>query len=114
MEGMVALVLFLAFLFGGMMLALVMGYRDIEERREREAASARKVARGANGVMVTGFFAGAESRAYEVGPGIAFDDALLSRLEQHVLAEHQRVAEFVHYPSMDRLYRESDSMLHVH
>ncbi len=114
MEGMVALVLVLTLLFGGMMLALVMGYRDIEERRGLDAARAAGASRPANAAMVPGFFTGAKSGAYAVGPAISFDEMLLTRLEQHVQAEHERVAEFVHFPSMDRLYRASDSQLHVH
>ena len=114
MEGMVALVLLLTLLFGGMMLALVMGYRETEERRGLAAARALQAQRAAKAVTVPSFFATANSAAHAIGPSVTFEELLLSRLEQHVQAEHARVAEFVHFPSMDRLYRESESMLHVH
>jgi hypothetical protein len=48
------------------------------------------------------------------GPAVAFDEALLTRLAEHVRAEHAVVAQFVHFPSVESLYRQSDSSLHVH
>ena len=112
MEGIVVLILFLTFLVGGMMLALVMGYRDIEESRAQETAGSAR-AHAPSVVTIPSFFLKADYRSAPTAP-VAFDEALFARLEQHVKAEHERVADFVHFPSIDRLYRESDSRLHVH
>ena len=113
MEETIALGLVLTLVVGGMMLALVMGYRDIEESRAKRAAHASKAPRVANVAIVPSFFAAATKHTV-TGPAIAFDEALLARLEQHVKAEHATVAQFVHYPSLDSLYRKSESSLHVH
>lgn len=112
MEGTLVLVLVLAFLVGGLTLALAMGYRDIEERRTEREVRPADTARIASPMMVPSFFAKVENQNF---PSLtAFDEALLSRLEQHVKAEHATVAQFVHYPSVDSLYRQSGSSLHVH
>lgn len=113
MEGTVALVLVLSLVVGGMMLALVMGYRDIEASRAERTVRASKAPRVGRVAIVPSFFAAAKKHVV-TGPAIAFDEALLARLEQHVKAEHDTVAEFVHYPSLDSLYRKSESSLHVH
>ena len=112
MEGTIALVLVLTLVVGGMMLALVMGYRDIEASRAEHAARAAKAPRAAVAILPS-FFAAAKKHVV-TGPAIAFDEALLARLEQHVKAEHATVAQFVHYPSLDSLYRKSESSLNVH
>jgi hypothetical protein len=113
MEVTVVLVLVLTFLVGGMMLALVMGYRSIEESRASQNASVARTPGIADGVLVPGFFAPADRRSYTAAD-IAFDEALLRRLAQHVQAEHATVAQFVHFPSVDSLYQQSGSSLHVH
>lgn len=113
MEATFVLTLVLTFLFGGMMLALVMGYRSIEESRAQQVARPAKAPSAADVVMVPSFFAKVENRNFP-GPATAFDEALLARLEQHVRAEHAMVAQFVHFPSIDSLYRPSGSSLHVH
>lgn len=113
MEATLVLVLVLTFVVGGMVLALAMGYRSIEESRAQASARPAKAAHAVEGVMVPSFFAKVENRPLP-GPAIAFDDALLIRLERHVKAEHDMVAQFVHFPSIDSLYRQSGSSLHVH
>lgn len=113
MEATVVLTVVLAFLFGGMMLALVMGYRSIEESRAQEVAHPARP-RPADVVMVPSFFATAENLPASHRSVVAFDEALLARLEQHVRAEQATVAQFVHFPSIDSLYRQSGSSLHVH
>lgn len=113
MEATLVLVLVLTFLVGGMMLALVMGYRSIEESRAQQAARPARALQAADAVMIPSFFAKMENHNFP-GPAVAFDDALLARLEQHVRAEHALVAQFVHYPSVDSLYRQSGSSLRVH
>lgn len=114
MEGTLVLILVLTFLFGGMVLALAMGYRSIEaSRAEQQPTRPSAEPRVADVVMIPSFFAKVENRSFP-GPASAFDEALLARLEQHVRAEHATVAQFVHYPSVDSLYRQSGSPLHVH
>jgi len=113
MEATLVLILVLTFLVGGMLLALVMGYRSIEESRAQLVARPAKAPGAADVVMIPSFFAKVENRSFP-GPDIAFDDALLARVEQHVRAEHAMVEQFVHFPSIDSLYRQSGSSLHVH
>jgi hypothetical protein len=113
MEGTLVLVLVLTFLFGGMFLALAMGYRSIEESRAEQQTRPSAQPRVADVVIIPSFFAKVENRNFP-GPVTAFDEALLARLEQHVRAEHATVAQFVHFPSVDSLYRQSGSQLHVH
>lgn len=113
MEATVVLILVLTFLVGGMMLALVMGYRSVEESRAQPVERTSKAPTAADVVLVPSFFAKLETPGFTV-PAVAFDDALLARVEQHVRAEHEMVAQFVHYPSIDSLYRQSGSSLHVH
>jgi hypothetical protein len=116
MEATIVLVLFLTFLVGGMMLALVMGYRSIEESRGRiEHRPARHVqaAPFALAVASRGFFESTADRA-PVSPAITFDDALIAQLEKHVRAEQAMVSQFVHFPSVDSLYSSSGTSLRIH
>jgi hypothetical protein len=90
------------------------GYRSIEESRAQQAArTVRATPRAGDAVLIPSFFAQVENRNFP-GSAAAFDEALLARLEQHVKAEHAMVAQFVRYPSIDSLYRQSGSSLHVH
>lgn len=114
MDATLVLVLVLTFLVGGLMLALTMGYRSIEESRAQEAERPVMAAsRATSVVMIPSFFAKIENRSFP-STAVAFDEALLARLEEHVKAEHATVAQFVHFPSVDSLYRQSGSSLHVH
>lgn len=110
MEATLVLVLFLTFLVGGMMLALVTGYRSIEDSRAQQAARTAPAPRAADVMVIPAFFAKLEDRAV-LQPTVAFDDALLVQLEKHVRAEHAMVTQFVHFPSIDSLYRQSGSSL---
>jgi hypothetical protein len=113
MEATLVLVLVLTFLVAGMTLALAMGYRSIEESRHQQVIRATAASRATEAVMIPSFFAKVENHNFP-GPISALDEALLARLEQHVKAEHATVAQFVHFPSVDSLYRQSGSSLHVH
>ena len=113
MAATLVLTLVLTFLFGGLMLALVMGYRSIEEGRAQPVARPAQAPSVVDVAMIPSFFAAVENFS-SAGPPVAFDEALLARLEQHVRAEHAMVAQFVHFPSIDSLYRPSGSSLHVH
>ncbi len=114
MEATIVLVLFLTFLVGGMMLALVMGYRSIEESRaeqrpERHVQPAPVV----YALAGHGFFERAAD-SVPASPAITFDDALLAQLEKHVRAEQAVVSQFVHFPSVDSLYSSSGTSLRAH
>lgn len=115
MDGTLYLVLFLGFLVGGMMFVLVMAYMATEESRAREARE--RQAAGVSvidaAVEIPAFFA----RQDVIRPALAaveFDGAWIARLEDHVKAEQAVVGQFVRYPSIASLYRQSQSSLHVH
>jgi hypothetical protein len=95
--GSIFLAVFLAFLFGSMLLALSFGYRSIEaERAKRDADEASPRPWAKDGPR---FFA-------DLGP--APSDALYAlsvrQLEEHLRREHMAVAAFVSRPSVARLY----------
>jgi hypothetical protein len=115
MEATFVLVLFLTLLFGGMTLALAMGYQSIEESRAQQARDSKaRTARPVVGAtVVPGFLARVDDHKLP-SPLIAFDDALLAELEEHVRAEQAVVKQFVHFPSIDSLYRHSGSSLRIH
>ncbi len=114
MEATIVLVLFLTFLVGGMVLALAMGYRSIEESRIAQRPE-RHVPAAPVAYVVAGhgFFEKA-ANGVPVSPAITFDDALLAQLEQHVRAEQAVVSQFVHFPSVDSLYSSSGTSLRTH
>ena len=103
-------VVVVAVLFGGMVLMLAMGYSEAEraqQARARQAAAARASAI----VAVPSFFAsvdGAVTPAQTV-----FNDAMVNKLEHHVRLEQAVVAQFVHQPSVDNLYRRAGTSLHA-
>lgn len=43
-----------------------------------------------------------------------FDDELVALLEAHVKSERAMAAKFVHYPSVDSLYRQARPSLRMH
>lgn len=111
MEAMIVFGLVLGFLVGGMMLALAMSYLNTEEGRAREQGLRHgQVVRAAE--AIPSFFA--KSDRGEL-PGMSgFDEILLGRLESHVREEQALVSEFVHYPSINSLYRQSPQALRMH
>lgn len=115
MEATVVFVLFLAFVLGGLTLILYMGYQSTEEARAREARAHDADAARARAVVVEvpGFFAPLDADRTPA-PSLAFDNAMLARLESHVRAEQAIVTQFVRYPSIDSLYRQAGQELRVH
>jgi hypothetical protein len=103
MASMVVFSAFLALLFGGMMLALVMGYLSTEQRRaegERQASMAVQTA-----VPVPRFFAELGEEWQEPardGP----EDEFVDQIEGYLREEQALVARFVKDPSIDNLYRQ--------
>jgi hypothetical protein len=113
MEAMIAFGLVLGFLVGGMMLALVMGYLSTEEARagEKERHPGQVVLGG--GEAIASFFAKSD-RSELPSETTELDEMLLARLESHVREEQALVSEFVHYPSIDSLYRRGPQALRMH
>lgn len=111
MEATIVFGLVLAFLVGGIMLALVMAYLSTEEARAREQGQRHgQVVRAAE--AIPGFFAKSDQGELPGMPG--FDEMLLARLESHVRQEQALVSEFVHYPSINSLYRQTPQSLRAH
>ncbi len=115
MEGSTALVVVIGSLFVGITLLLTFGYLNTEKERARqaearEAESARlAVARSA----AFEFFAPPPPEV-PAPSRLVFDDALLNRLENHVRLEQTLVAQFVHHPSIDNLYRRAGTPIQTH
>jgi hypothetical protein len=119
MEATVVLVLFLLVICGGMTLMLAAGYSSVEKERARRTATEQPSVKPAARVPVL-----AEMPSFlqvpiaPVAPlpamSFVFDDAMVSRLERHVRIEQALVAQFVHHPSVDNLYRPTAAALHVH
>lgn len=100
----IVIVLAVSLSFVGIVLMLALGYQDTEQKREMqarasEAAAAQQAAAGA----VPGFFA--PPKAVQSPGMIAFNDALVSRLEHDLELEQAIVAQFVHHPSLNTLYQ---------
>lgn len=60
---------------------------------------------------IPGFFAKPQSDQIPAA-ALAFDDALLALLQNHVKAERAVVSEFVHFPSVDSLYARPSLIMH--
>jgi len=114
MEATVILVVFLAVICGGMTLMLAAGYQSVEKDRERRMSPERleSVVSAKALSAVPGFFVTPDASIPSVS--FVFDEALARRLEQHVRLEQAVVAQFVHHPSVDNLYRSTGTPLHVH
>lgn len=98
--------LVVGFLFGGLTLALVMGYLSTEEARAREVEQRADAARlSATVLPARSFFVELYTEPRPAALS-AFDDALLACVERHVKAEQALVTQFVHQPSIDTLYRQ--------
>ncbi len=114
MEATTALVLVLGSLFVGITLLLALGYVDTEKERARQAA-AREAGTAMPAAAMAAeprFFASAQ--AVSAPPAVVFDDALVGKLEDHLRVEQALLAQFVHNPSIDNLYRQTGAAVHVH
>ena len=112
MDGVIVFGLVLGFLFGGLTLALTMGYLSAEEARAaKQAQRPGHVVRAAEGLP--SFFAKLDQGA--LPPEMReFDEALLARIESHIREEQALVSEFVEYPSINSLYRRAPHALRAH
>ena len=98
-------------------LALLLEFLD----PERQPASQKEGKRipegvrafGSSPAMVPAFFA--KPLASQVPSAtLGFDDGLFAFLQHHVKTEQAMVAEFVHLPSIDNLYRQPRAPLTMH
>jgi len=112
----IIIVLGAGFLFGGMVLMLAMGYLDTEQKRalEAKARDVEAASQAAAMAALPGFFAPAHATQPPMPALIEFDDAMVNRLEHHVQLEQALVAQFVHHPSLDNLYRHPATPVHLH
>jgi hypothetical protein len=97
------------FLFGGMMLILLLGARRIEDEMKERAREVSEIR--ADAARIPRFFLVAQPAGREVG---RLDEALVGRLQQYLEAEQLLADEFVLQPSLESLYRESGRRLTVH
>jgi hypothetical protein len=105
-------VVVVAVLFGGMVLMLAMGYQSSEAERARQARARQAAAAGAPSIAaLPGFFASADRSLAPSQP--VFSEAMVNQLEHHVRLEQAVVAQFVHQPSVDNLYRRAGTSLHA-
>jgi hypothetical protein len=98
--------------FAGIVLILAMGYVDTEEKRALEARTRQhESAERAAAIVALPRFFGPQPTLSTV----VYDDGLVTRLEDYVRLEQTMVAQFVHHPSVDNLYRDpSSAPTHVH
>lgn len=105
MGGTIVLALFLSFVFGAGMLALVMGYISTEEKRAQERQKHESEAlRAVRHVALTPrFFADVNTSQMAHA---AIEARMLADVERFVQAEQAAVRQFVNEPSIDSLYRQ--------
>jgi hypothetical protein len=101
------------FLAAGVLMALVLEWLSTEradarrERRMEVEADVRSVA------TLPAFFAKAPANM-PLPAGTGLDEALIALIEEHVKAEQAMVTKFVHFPSVDSLYRQAKSSQLMH
>jgi len=116
MEGMTFLGFVLIVVVGFSMLALTLELLNPERQRVPQVQEKRVP----EGVLATesalatpAFFAPRRMDQLPLtNPG--FDDALLALLQNHVKAERAMANEFVHFPSIDSLYRQARPSATMH
>ena len=101
-----------AFVFGGMMLALVMGYINTEQERAEQsahdaAAAVEKLA------SLPQFFRDPNVRQPTTEDNHLADD-LVGQFEDYLQAEQMAVARFVNEPSIDNLYHQISTSPLIH
>jgi len=108
MAGMIVFSMLLTLLFGGGMLALVLGFLETEKSRARElaAATAGDSAPAPEAVREHSFFANLEEGSPAAQPDQP-DDEMVDELESFLKEEQVFAARFVNEPSIDNLYRHA-------
>ena len=115
----IVIVLAVILSFGGIVLMLALGYQDTEQTREMQAKAnqaaasqrAAAVQQAPAAGTVPGFFA--PPQVTQSPAMIAFNDALVSRLEHDLQLEQAIVAQFVHHPSLNTLYQRPSAPNYV-
>jgi hypothetical protein len=108
---MIAFAVLMTFMFGGMMLALVMGYAETERTRQKESQqSTDGVARAVE--SVPRFFAPLDAPVQAASLSGNHDE-FVDHLEGYLKAEQALVARFVNEPTVDNLYRQTAISLSV-
>lgn len=91
---------------GGVMMALVLELLNTE-RVDAKKPHRREVESAVQSVAaLPAFFARPQTEAAPP-PDTDFDRALIALIEEHVRTEHEMVTTFVHFPSLDSLYRQA-------
>ncbi|GEM_PF-4069235 len=101
--------LFMAFLMGAMMAALMLGYSSTEKKRAQERMEQEKLAeaRALAAARVTPRFFVSDSEAVRPESG-GLNQAMRADLEIYLRAERAAVAKFIKEPSIDSLYSQGD------
>jgi len=102
-------------LAGGVVMAVVWQFLNAERRPELEARQRRvEVESGIQSVAtLPAFFATPRTREHPLGDP-NFDETVIAFLESHVRAEQAMVSKFVHLPSVDSLYRRTQTPPTMH
>lgn len=98
-----------AFGFGGMLLILFFGARQIEDDLTQRAQEAQKIR--ADAARIPRFFVISQPASPRAGRP---DEAFLSQLQDYLDAEQTLADEFVLQPSIESLYRESGRRITTH
>ncbi len=99
----------------GVIMAIVWQFLNTERGAELEARQRRVEveSRVQSVAMLPAFFATLQTREHPLGDP-KFDDTVIAFLESHVRAEQAMVSKFVHLPSVDSLYRRTQSPRTMH
>ena len=102
-------------LAGGVIMAIVWQFLNTERGAELEARKrGMEVESGVQSVAtLPAFFATLQTREHPLG-NPKFDDTVIAFLESHVKAEQAMVRKFVQLPSVDSLYRRTQSPRTMH
>ena len=97
-------------LAGGVMTAFILGCLNTERRSERATRTRRVEVEPAIQSIATlpAFFAKLNANDH-ASAASKLDDALIAFLENHIKAEQAMARKFVHLPSIDSLYRQSQA-----
>ncbi len=105
----------LGLVVGGLTVLLAVAYASTEKERAQQEMQRRAEAAAAKvdiRLGMPGFFPPAHAAAAPIA--FAFDDGVVRQLENHLRSEQAAVAQFVHQPSIDNLYRQPIRALQLH
>lgn len=114
MEGTLVFWLFLTFLIGAGMLALMLGYRSVEEQRACDEQRKAEELKAVRDMAEAPRFFVVQPASERPSTGPVLDEGLLADLETYVRSEQLLAARFVDEPSIDTLYQQAGSSQIVH